>query len=76
MPARITIERVLRDDDDSSGQSIRDWKIESEPGIVTIKLKHGTGFLILRSSDVDAFTADLKRAKDLALSLTEESERA
>lgn len=72
MTARITIERVLRDVDDDSGQTIRDWKIESEAGHVTIRLKHGDGFIMMRPADVDIFTADLQRAKATALSLSEE----
>lgn len=72
MAARITIERLLRDEDDSSGQSIRDWKIESEPYSVTIRLKHGDGFILLRAADVDIFIADVKRAKETALSLKAE----
>lgn len=30
MPAKHTIERILRDDDDASGQTVREWKIEVE----------------------------------------------
>lgn len=76
MAARITIERVLRDDDDASGQSIRDWKIEADSGLITIRMKFGDGFIMLRPADVEIFTADLQRAKAAAVSLTEESERA
>lgn len=69
MSARITLERILRDDDDDSGQTIRDWKIESERGNVTIRMKHGNGFVMMRPDDVDVFIEDLKRAKDAALTL-------
>lgn len=69
MTARITIERILRDDDDASGQSIRRWKMESENGFLCIKLECGEGFIILRPSDVEMFTADLNRARDNALEL-------
>lgn len=72
MAARVTIERILRDDDDASGQTIREWKIESEPGHITIRLKHGDGFLLLRTADVEVFSADLQRAKDTALSLSQD----
>lgn len=72
MPARLTIERILRDDDDDSGQSIRDWKIECDAGHVTIRLQHGDGFLLLRADDVEIFTADLQRARDAAVSLAAE----
>lgn len=66
MAARITIERILRDDNDDTGQSVRDWKIESDAGFITIRLKHGEGFITLRPTDIEIFTADLQRAKDAA----------
>lgn len=68
MAARITVERILRDDDDDAGQSIREWKIEAEAGFITIRPPHG--FLILRPADVEAFAADLGRAKEAAVSLS------
>lgn len=69
MVARITIERVLRDDDDATGQNTRDWKIEAEAEHITVKLKHGDGFILLRPADVDQFVIDLNRARDLATAL-------
>lgn len=74
MPARITIERVLRDDDDDSGQTIRDWKIEADRFGVMIRMKHGTGFILIRAADVDVLVSDLQRAKATALQLAEEKE--
>lgn len=70
MAARVTIERLLRDDDDASGQTIREWKIECEPGgPITIRMKHGAGFILMRTTDVDVFTSDLQRAKQVAHAL-------
>jgi hypothetical protein len=66
MTARITIERILRDDDDANGQSIRKWKIEAEAGHVTIKLDHGDGFILLHAKDIDQFVIDLNLAGDAA----------
>jgi len=74
MAARITLERVLRDDNDASGQSIRDWKIEAEAGNITIRMKHGTGFLLLRPDDVDQFVIDLNRLRDATAELAEEAD--
>lgn len=70
MPAKHTIERILRDDDDASGQSIRDWKIEAEVGhgFVMIRMNHGDGFILLRASDVQVFAADLATAATIATS--------
>lgn len=69
MAARITLERILRDDDDASGQTIREWKIEAEAGAgITIRMNHGDGFILLRPDDVDWFIKDLHRVKDAVLS--------
>lgn len=59
---RITIERVLRDADDASGQSIREWKIEAEAGHVTIWPAHGD-ILLLRAADIELFIEDLQAAE-------------
>lgn len=67
MAVRKTIERILRDPEDASGQTIREWKIEAESGHVTIKLKHGDGFLLLRADDIGLFINDLASARDMAL---------
>lgn len=74
MAARVTIERMLRDEDDDTGQSLRDWRIESERGFVTIRMKHGDGFILMRPADIDLFVRDLTRAKEAALSLKDEDE--
>lgn len=67
MAVRHTIERILRDDDDDSGQTIREWKIEAEPGVgVMVKMNHGNGFILLRADDVGLFVNDLMSAKDIA----------
>lgn len=72
MAVRITIERILRDPDDASGQTIRDWKLESESGHVTIRTNHGSGFIGMRADDVDLFVGDLLKAQDAARRLAEE----
>lgn len=74
MPARVTIERLLRDEEDAMGQTIREWKIESEPAHVTIRLRHGDGFILMRTADVEVFIADLKQARDAAFALAEDGE--
>jgi len=70
MAARVTIERILRDADDVSGQSVRDWTIQAEPGHLTIRLKHGDGFIMLNPDDVKQFVHDLYRAEEQARTLT------
>lgn len=73
MAWRKTIDRILRDDDDASGQTIREWKIEAEPGHITIRLRHGDGFLMMRPDDVELFIADMCAARDMARSLPQPS---
>lgn len=74
MAARITIERILRDADDASGQSIRQWKVEAEIGGITVRHNHGDGFIMMRTDDVDRFVADIYRAATIAKMLKEESD--
>lgn len=68
MSTRITVETLLRDDDDMSGQSIREWKLEIEQGFITIRMRHGNGFILIRAADVDQLVADLRKAEELAKS--------
>lgn len=68
MSARITVETLLRDDDDMSGQSIREWKLEIEQGFITIRMRHSNGFILIRAADVDQLVADLRKAEELAKS--------
>lgn len=62
MTARITIERILRDDDDATGQSVRQWRIEAEAACVTVRAETA-GFLMVRAGDIDLLIEDLNRAK-------------
>lgn len=69
MVAQITVERILRDDDDMSGQTIRQWKIEVHAGHVTIRSRDELSFLMIRAADIPIFRLDLNRAEHLAKSL-------
>ncbi|MBU1606341.1 MAG: hypothetical protein KKD08_05975 [Alphaproteobacteria bacterium] len=62
MTSKITIERVLRDPDDASGQTVREWKLELEGDTLTISgSRHRpASWLIIRLSDADEFMADIK----------------
>lgn len=71
MSARVTIDRVLRDGDDASGQSVRQWKIEAESGHVTIRTG-SAGFLLIRTDDVNLFVQDLNQAVEAAAELAPE----
>lgn len=67
MPVRQTLERILRDPDDHSGQSIRSWRLQRDDGSTAIHIDNGRedrpvgAFLIIRAEDVPALIADLKR---------------
>jgi hypothetical protein len=60
--SKITVERILRDDDDASGQTIREWKLELEGDTLTINgSRHRPdAWLIIRLSDADEFMADIR----------------
>jgi hypothetical protein len=74
MSARVTIERILRDDDDASGQSVRRWRIEAEAeaGYVTIRTGGENSFLMIQTGDVDLFVRDLLQAVETAAELAKE----
>lgn len=70
MSVRITIERILRDDDDASGQTIRQWRIDAEGGHITLRDREDhIPFVMLRPADVDVLVADLRRAQTAATQL-------
>ena len=66
MPSKITIETLLRDDDDATGASIRRWNIAIEGSTITLRHNHGDGFIMIRAADVQTLVNDLCRAQDLA----------
>lgn len=60
MAYRRTIERILRDDDDLTGQTVRGWMLVEEDGDITISRdEHAAGFRI-PAGDVEAFIADIR----------------
>lgn len=73
MAARITIERILRDDDDDAGQSVRGWKIEADSGFLNVRSMSGAAFILLRAADVRLFALDLAFAKTWLENLSGES---
>jgi len=60
--SKITVERILRDAGDASGQTVREWKLELEGETLTISgSRHRPdSWLIIRLSDADEFVADIK----------------
>lgn len=59
MAKRITLERVLRDDNDDTGQSSREWTLSIEDGHISIKGHTKEMVLMIRDSDVDQLHDDL-----------------
>jgi len=60
MASRRHIERILRDEDDISGDTIRQWHISRENNFITLRKSEGEMFLHLRSEDVPILIEDLK----------------
>lgn len=62
MAVKLTVERVLRDEDDASGQSVREWKLELEGDTLTISgSRHRPeSWIIIRLSDADEFMTDIR----------------
>lgn len=64
--AMRTLERILREPDDASGQTIRQWCIEREGAFLTLKNRRDkAGFLLIRVSDLTQFVADLYEVANL-----------
>lgn len=59
MARRMTLERILRDDDDASGQTIRNWVIEEDSGMLTIRPRKDLNFILIRASDAKQLADDL-----------------
>lgn len=60
MAKRLTLERLLRDDDDASGQTIRQWHVERDGELLTIRTRADQpGFLLIRASDAALLCADI-----------------
>ncbi len=61
MAKRVTIERVLRDDDDASGQSVRGWKLSLDGKFITIRpaRRDVSDFLLIQTDDVETLCRDL-----------------
>jgi hypothetical protein len=69
MAVRTTIERILRDDDDDSGQTVRYWRIEVEGRHLSIMRDRESGsqqVMLIRASDVETFVRDLMKAAEFA----------
>ncbi len=58
MPAKITLERIIRDDDDQTGRDVREWTITRENEIITIKGRKAS--LLISTDDVPDLIADMQ----------------
>lgn len=69
MVERATYDRILRDPDDASGQTVRQWSVQAERGRVVIRDAAGDNgryCIGMRVGDVEAFRTDLDRARVFA----------
>ncbi|MBO6755494.1 MAG: hypothetical protein JJ902_04155 [Roseibium sp.] len=59
MSKRITLERVLRDDDDDVGQSTREWTLSIDGSHITIRGREDAPVLMIREGDIEQLHEDL-----------------
>jgi hypothetical protein len=62
MSTRTTIERILRDADDASGQTCRGWTIEVSDGVIVMRDFNALPFITFGVADVSALFGDLRLA--------------
>ena len=70
MVERATYDRILRDPDDVSGQTVRQWSVQAEAGRVVIRDAAGDDgryCIGMRPGDVESFCTDLDRARTFAM---------
>lgn len=65
MSARVTIERVLRDDDDASGQTVRSWRLQMDGGHVQIARNEHSDWNMVRVDDLTLLIGDLEEIRRL-----------
>lgn len=63
---RVTLERILRDDDDASGQTVRSWRFEVDGDHIKIAKNEHSDWNMIRVLDVAQFIADLKEAAGMS----------
>jgi hypothetical protein len=61
---RLTIERRLRDGDDATAQTFREWRLQASDGFVTIAKNEHSDWLQVRVEDVPLLIADLQAITD------------
>lgn len=60
MSRRITLERVLRDDNDANGQTVRTWIMQRDDDLIMIRAREGSDFILIRKADAQQFHEDLQ----------------
>lgn len=61
MPRLITVERMVRDDEDPTGHSVRSWWIRRDGSYIWIQpAENQAGPLMIQASDIEALCADLE----------------
>ena len=67
MAVKLTLERILRDDDDSSAQTVRSWALSIDGDHLTIKRATDQAERVhIRLDDVGDLIADLNAIADAA----------
>lgn len=57
---RTSLERIMRDDDDTTGADIREWHMSMEGKTIFLRRRaDSSDFIMLSTDDVEYFTDDL-----------------
>lgn len=59
MTRRTTIERILRDEDDASGQTVRAWRLRRDGSFIQIGRDEDSDWFCIRPEDAAQLAADL-----------------
>lgn len=67
MTVKLTLERILRDDDDASAQTVRGWALSIDTGSLSVRRSADQAEgLLIRLDDVGDLIADLNAIADAA----------
>jgi hypothetical protein len=58
--AKRRLERILRDEDDASAQTVRRWLLTAADGHLQIASNENSDWIMIRLSDVPQLVADLQ----------------
>ncbi len=70
MSTRVTLERLLRDEDDAAAQTVRGWTLQIADGGISIGGREpGSAKFMIRVAEIGELIGDLNAAADAAEAL-------